>query len=59
MTHRRKFLQSLGSGFGLVALQHLLNQDGYGAAAVDPMAPRPPQFPGKAKRVLSNTPYNA
>ena len=52
MTHRRKFLQSLGSGFGLVALQHLLNQDGYGAAAVDPMAPRPPQFPGKAKRVI-------
>lgn len=51
MTHRRKFLQSLGSGFGLVALQHLLNQDGYGAN-VDPMAPRPPQFPGKAKRVI-------
>jgi Protein of unknown function (DUF1501) len=51
MTHRRKFLQSLGSGFGLVALQHLLNQDGYGAT-VDPMAPRPPQFPGKAKRVI-------
>jgi len=51
MTHRRKFLQSLGSGFGLVALQHLLNQDGYGAA-FDPMAPRPPQFPGKAKRVI-------
>ncbi|MCX6604333.1 MAG: DUF1501 domain-containing protein [Acidobacteria bacterium] len=51
MTHRRKFLQSLGSGFGLVALQHLINQDGYGAT-VDPMAPRPPQFPGKAKRVI-------
>jgi len=51
MTHRRKFLQSLGGGFGLVALQHLLNQDGYGAS-VDPMAPRPPQFPGKAKRVI-------
>ncbi len=51
MTHRRKFLQSLGSGFGLVALQHLLNQDGYGAT-IDPMAPRPPQFPAKAKRVI-------
>ena len=51
MTHRRKFLQSLGSGFGLVAFQHLLNQDGYGAT-LDPMAPRRPQFPGKAKRVI-------
>ncbi len=51
MTNRRKFLASLGSGFGMVALQHLLSQDGYGAIA-NPMAPKAPQFPGKAKRVI-------
>ena len=31
MSNRREFLASLGSGFGMVALQHLLAQDGYGA----------------------------
>jgi hypothetical protein len=51
MTNRRKFLASLGSGFGMVALQHLLSQDGYGAIG-NPMAPKAPQFPGKAKRVI-------
>lgn len=51
MTNRRKFLASLGSGFGMVALQHLLSQDGYGAVG-NPMAPKAPQFPGKAKRVI-------
>jgi hypothetical protein len=51
MTNRRKFLGSLGGGFGMVALQHLLARDGYGAVA-NPMAPKKPQFPGKAKRVI-------
>jgi hypothetical protein len=51
MSNRREFLASLGGGFGMVALQHLLARDGYGAAA-DPMAPRQPHFPGKAKRVI-------
>lgn len=51
MTDRRKFLASLGSGFGMVALQHLLSQDGYGAIG-NPMAPKAPQFAGKAKRVI-------
>ncbi len=51
MTNRRKFLASLGSGFGMVALQHLLAQDGYSAVG-NPMAPKAPQFPGKAKRVI-------
>lgn len=51
MTNRRKFLASLGSGFGMVALQHLLAQDGY-SAMTNPMAPKAPQFPGKAKRVI-------
>jgi uncharacterized protein (DUF1501 family) len=51
MTNRRKFLASLGGGFGMVALQHLLARDGYGAVA-NPMAPKAPQFPAKAKRVI-------
>lgn len=51
MPSRRQLLQSLGNGFGLVALQQLLTQDGYGAIA-NPMAPRAPHFPAKAKRVI-------
>jgi hypothetical protein len=51
MTNRRELLGRLGSGFGLVALQHLLARDGYGAAA-NPMAPKQPPLPAKAKRVI-------
>lgn len=51
MTNRREFLGRLGSGFGMVALQHLLARDGYGAAA-NPMAPKQPPLPAKAKRVI-------
>ncbi|MCX6589819.1 MAG: DUF1501 domain-containing protein [Acidobacteria bacterium] len=51
MSNRREFLASLGSGFGMVALQHLLAQDGYGAAG-NPLAPKQPPLPAKAKRVI-------
>lgn len=51
MTNRREFLGRLGSGFGMVALQHLLAQDGYGAAG-NPLAPKQPPLPAKAKRVI-------
>jgi hypothetical protein len=58
---RREFLWEVGSGFGAVALTGLLSRDGFfsGRAAaappsafVNPMAPRPPHFPGKAKSVI-------
>ena len=51
MTNRRELLGRLGSGFGLVALQHLLARDGYGAAG-NPLAPKQPPLPAKAKRVI-------
>ena len=60
---RRQFLQRAGGGFGLIGLAGLLQQeglldstslaaDGLGAQALDPMAPRAPHFPGRAKHVI-------
>src|SRR3954454_21551263 len=60
---RRRLLQRAGGGFGLIGLAGLLRQeglletraqgaDGLGSMALNPMAPRPPHFPGRAKRVI-------
>ena len=61
---RREFLNTTASGLGMAALGGMLTQDGVlslaqGAessgsqpADVNPLAPRPPHFPGKAKRVI-------
>ncbi len=57
---RRHFLESSGVGLGAVALASLLQQDGYAAPAtaspvindINPLAPRPPHFAAKAKRVI-------
>ncbi|HEY2951757.1 MAG TPA: DUF1501 domain-containing protein, partial [Verrucomicrobiae bacterium] len=54
---RRWFLQQCGVGLGSIALASLLGPDkASGAAAkpapVNPLAPRRPHFPGKAKRVI-------
>ncbi|MFM9069811.1 MAG: DUF1501 domain-containing protein, partial [Planctomycetota bacterium] len=57
---RRELLQSLGSGFGTLALAGLLDQAGLlstaGAAeasrSANPLAPRQGHFPGKAKAVI-------
>jgi Protein of unknown function (DUF1501) len=46
MLARRWFLQQCGIGMGALALPSLLE------AAVDPLAPKQPQFPGKAKNVI-------
>src|SRR5205085_6601616 len=57
-TNRRDFLKKAGSGFGLLALADLLQGQGLLAAnpepsqALDPMAPRPPHFPAKAKSII-------
>ena len=48
---RRWFLQHCGLGLGAVALNSLLQSDGY-AAEPDPLAPKAPHFPAKAKRVI-------
>src|SRR3954466_845691 len=54
---RREMLQRTGMGMGAVALTSLLGETGQlkagtGAEMINPLAPRKPQFPGKAKRVI-------
>lgn len=46
---RRELLSVMGGGFGMVGMQAVLRAD---AGAADPLAPKPPQFPAKAKRVV-------
>ncbi len=56
---RREFLERSGMGFGMMSLLGLaamgvLENDAQAAAvnSYSPLAPKPPQFPSKAKRVL-------
>src|SRR2546422_3699233 len=51
---RREFLRRAGSGFGMVALAGLLGKEKlFGQPApVNPMAPKPGHFSGKAKSVI-------
>lgn len=49
---RRSFFSRCAGGVGLAALASLFEEDGYGAARSDPMAPRPPHFAPKAKNVI-------
>jgi len=57
-TNRRDFLKKAGAGFGLLALADLLDGDGLLAAdieparALDPMAPRAPHDPARAKSII-------
>src|SRR4051794_39682278 len=46
---RRDALRRCGTGLGMLALAGVLSDDARGA---DPLAPKPPHFPGKAKRVV-------
>ena len=49
---RRRLLQQAGGGFGMLALQQLLQRSSLAAPSSNPMAPRPAHFPGKAKSVI-------
>ncbi|HEV3237515.1 MAG TPA: DUF1501 domain-containing protein, partial [Gemmataceae bacterium] len=54
---RRDFLRRVGNGFGMVALAGLLSQEGLLKAgeedhSIQPLAPRKPHFPAKAKSVI-------
>ena len=55
---RRDFLAKAGSGLGAIALGHLLNQSGFipqglaKEAVRNPLAPKPPHHPPKAKSVI-------
>ncbi|MFY7952640.1 MAG: DUF1501 domain-containing protein, partial [Armatimonadaceae bacterium] len=59
--NRRDVLRAAGAGFGALALDSLLGLDALAAAPpsagkssrqADPLAPKAPQFPAKAKRVI-------
>ena len=53
MPARRRFLQQAGLGFGSVALASMLQGETAAAAdATDPLALRPPHFPGKVKSII-------
>ncbi len=54
---RRRLLQSAGAGFGYLALAGLLGEAAAKASTVtsgapNPLNPKPPHFPAKAKRVI-------
>jgi len=49
---RRSFLRRSGLGFGWLALASLLEREGLLAAPADPLAPKPPHFPPRAKAVI-------
>jgi len=49
---RRWFLRECGVGLGGIALHSLLAGETNAAARPNPLAPRQPHFPGKAKRVV-------
>src|SRR5690242_17253646 len=52
---RREALSRMGSGFGMLGLAGALNgrlMAGQTSVAAAPLAPRQPQFPAKAKRVI-------
>jgi hypothetical protein len=52
---RRGFLQQCAGGLGMIALWHLLAEEGRAdeeAPDVNPLKPKPPHFPAKAKSVI-------
>ena len=52
---RRHFFKQTSAGLGAIALASLFNNDALAAAVaapVNPLAPKQPHFPGKAKRVI-------
>ncbi len=55
-TTRRHFFGKCAVGLGAIALNQMLAEDGVGAVTkpnlAEPLAPRPPQFPGKVKNVI-------
>lgn len=49
---RRWFLRDCGVGLAGIAASSLLAKDGYAAASDNPLAPKEPHYPAKAKRVI-------
>jgi hypothetical protein len=51
-TSRREFLLRAGAGFGGLALAALLARDGFARSAANPLAPRAPHLPARARSVI-------
>ncbi|MCB1235468.1 MAG: DUF1501 domain-containing protein, partial [Verrucomicrobiae bacterium] len=49
---RRRMLAQCANGFGAVALTALLNSRAFGAVGGNPLAPKRPHFPARAKNVI-------
>ena len=53
---RRRFFEWCAAGIGTIAVSHLMSEGASAAPAAaertSPLAPRPPQFPAKAKNVI-------
>lgn len=49
---RREMLRTFSGGFGALALAGLLNDEARAAAAANPLAPKSPMYPARAKRVI-------
>src|ERR1039458_1784230 len=50
---RRSFFDQCAGGIGIAALAQLMEREGRTAAAdVNPLAPRKPHFPAKAKNII-------
>src|SRR5688572_15933224 len=49
---RRQALKNSAVGFGSLALASLLSDQGAAAAGENPLAPKPPHFPARAKRII-------
>lgn len=52
LRRRRRFLKEVACGVGMLGLADLLAADGYTADTANPLAPKKPHFPGKAKNVI-------
>ncbi|MYG03530.1 MAG: DUF1501 domain-containing protein [Acidobacteriia bacterium] len=52
LSHRRRFLRESACGLGSIALSLLLAEDGYPAAAADPLREREPHFEPSARNVI-------
>jgi hypothetical protein len=52
MMTRRNVLRAAANGFGAVAAEYLLQRQSGATTRVNPLAPKPPHFPGKAKSVI-------
>ena len=49
---RRELLKRSGTGFGMLGLSALLAEESKAAVSSDPMAPKSPHFPARAKNVI-------